>query len=383
MKTDLLLDFELHNQLKGELKGDFKIMTRRLIFIALLLLWGTRGFACTDFLISTARNSWINGRSLEFAAKLPTQVTLQPAGEQIQSIAPLNCPGLKWASRYAYLGVSCITKDNVIDGLNEMGLSVGALWLPTTVYQEIPLGCNSRALAIELVGKWILGNFSTVAEVREGLSQIYVWEGNPLPGVSTPPLHLSIHDACGESIVVEFIDGEQNIYDNKVRVLTNYPTFDWQMTNLENYIHLRALNSKPLSFNGQQINLKGQGSGMLGVPGDWTPASRFVRMFYFKYFAECPVTNLQGVNLAFHLLNTVDIPNGDVEERINSNQNTDFTQWVVVKDLTNQILYVRTYDNQNIYRISLKEAKSIQGPCGITISINRPLEYVDVSFSGN
>ncbi len=357
-------------------------MTKRIVYTALLLLWGVRGFACTDFMISTARNSWINGRSLEFAAKLSTQVTVQPAGEQVQSIAPSNSAGLKWVSRYAYLGVSCITKDNVIDGLNEMGLSVGGLWLPTTVYQEVPQGCNSRALAIELIGKWILGNFSNVAEVKQALSQIYVWAGNPLPGVSTPPLHISIHDACGESIVVEFIDGKQMIYDNKVKVLTNYPTFDWQVTNLENYIHLRALNSKPLSFNGQSFNLRGQGSGMLGVPGDWTPVSRFVRMFYFKYFAECPVTNLQGVNLAFHLLNTVDIPYGDVEERINSNQNTDFTQWVVVKDLTNQILYIRTYDNQNIYRISLQEAKSRSGPCGLSIPINQPLDYIDVSFLG-
>lgn len=331
--------------------------------------------ACTDFLIPTALNNWINGRSLEFAQHLPTNVIVQARGEVIQSIAPKGAPGLKWRAKYGYVGVACITDDLIVDGMNEEGLSFGGLWLPTSVYQSVPENSSNQAIAIELIGKWILGNFSSVEEVKSALSSIYVWEGNPIPKVSIPPLHITLHDTKGNSLVIEFIEGKQIIYENPVKVLTNYPTFDWQLTNLENYTNLKALNSKALNFNGTQIEFKGQGSGMGGVPGDWTPASRFIRIFYFKYFARKPQTAAQGVNLALHLLNTVDIPLGTVKERIRGPQNLDFTQWVIVKDLSSKKVYIRSYQNQDIYTLDLNKVNLSPNTNYSPIPLNKEPSY--------
>ncbi|MCH9633786.1 MAG: putative protein YxeI [Chlamydiae bacterium] len=353
----------------------------RFIASILLLIVSQLGFSCSDFILSTAGNGWVSGRSLEFSSELDTKVTLFPSCESLQSIAPGNQPGLKWTSKYAYIGISCAAPDNVIDGLNEKGMSISGLWLPTTQYQEVGSSQSSQALAIELFGKWVLGNFATVAELQQALPDVKVWEGNPLPTVSIPPLHFSIHDATGASIVIEFVNGQQKVYENWAQVLTNYPTFDWQLTNLQNHINLKALNSSAFNFNGQSINFKGQGSGMLGVPGDLTPPSRFVRLFYFKRFTKTPDSVEGGVNLAFHLLNTVDIPYGVVQERVQSAQNIDYTQWVVVKDLTNQVLYIRTYQDQNIYKVSFDGMDpSLKG---LSIPINQCLKYSTLQLQGS
>jgi len=144
---------------------------------------------------------------------------------------------------------------------------------------------------------------------------------------------------------------------NTVGVLTNTPKFEWQVTNLSNYINLTAVNKDPLSFDGSVLHPTGQGSGMLGIPGDWTPPSRFVRISLFKNFVTKTLTAEQNQNLAFHLLNTVDIPYGGV--RSVSGKNFDFTQWAVVKDLSNNIFSYRTYLDLNIKTIKLDNEKDM------------------------
>src|ERR1035438_9464972 len=97
-------------------------------------------------------------------------------------------------------------------------------------------------------------------------------------GTAFVPLHYVLHDAKGNSIVLEWVGGKLNIYDNTVGVMTNSPTYDWQMTNLRNYVSLSPDNAKPVTVNGVQYAANGQGSGLLGLPGDPTPPSRLVQM---------------------------------------------------------------------------------------------------------
>lgn len=336
--------------------------------------------SCTDFLIQNTSQQAFNGRSMEFAQELPWKIMVQGAGETVQSIAPGKLPGLKWTSKYSYLGMTCVHPDYVIDGLNEKGLSFGALLFPSTQYQSVPVQKNSLSLAAELLGKWVLGNFSTVAEVKEAVQKIYVWKGNLPQELANSPLHFSIHDASGNSLVIEYTQGKLNLYDNPVHVLTNYPAFDWQMTNLENYTSLRSINAPPLVFQGKKISLKGQGSGLTGMPGDYTPPSRFVRIFYNKYFATTPVGVNQSIALSFHLLNTVDIPYGVVKEKAVGNQTVDFTRWSVVKDLSNATLYLRTYQNANVYRLSLNEIKLAPGQQIGPITLDQPVSYSSIAL---
>lgn len=201
------------------------------------------------------------------------------------------------------------------------------------------------------MGSWLLGNFTTVDEAKAALQQVNFYAAK-IPGFNDiPPIHLSIHDASGKSAVLEFLQGKVSLYDNPVGVLTNAPEFPWHVTNLRNYINLSALNVKAIDIDGSVLEPTGQGTGLLGIPGDWTPPSRFVRAAVFKQALKMPKGAKGAVLAAIHVLNTVDIPYGGIRDR--NGQVFDFTQWIVVKDLTNKRLFYRTYGNQNIEAVDL------------------------------
>jgi len=328
---------------------------RKIFFGLGMLVCASQGNACTDFLISAQDGSQVVGRSLEFAEPLESQIAVHPKGENRQTKAPNNAEGLSWQSKYSYMAINALGMDMPFDGFNEKGLSFGFLWMPGSEYQKVPAEKANQAILVNDLGTWLLGNFATVDEVKQALQSIFVW-GEPIPqlGNIIPPIHISLHDAQGNSAVVEFIKGNVQIYDNTVHVLTNAPTFDWQLTNLGNYLNLRALNAAEVKIGRTVIQPPGQGSGMLGIPGDWMPPSRFVRTAAFKEFAQKPKTGDGAVNLAIHLLNTVDIPFGVVEER-QQGPNVDFTQWIVVKDLKRNVMYLRSYIAQSIYKFDFSK----------------------------
>ncbi len=308
--------------------------------------------ACTDFVLKSQDNAFVAGRSLEFGQILPTQVKLFPRNENVQTVAPNNQKGMNWTSKYAYAGMAIFPQDLVIDGQNEKGLSVGILWFPDSVYPDVSKAAPSSVMGFTDLSRWLLGNFASVAEAKAALAKINIFAYViPELGPTAPGVHFSIHDAKGNSLVLEFLNGEARLFDNPSSVLTNSPELPWHLTNLRNFINLSAVNAGKQSLDGTVLQPSGQGTGLLGIPGDWTPPSRFVRAAIFKQAIAVPKDAKATVNAAFHLLNTVDIPYGAV--RGTQNSEFDFTQWVVVKDLTNNKLYVRTYDNQNIQVVDL------------------------------
>ncbi len=331
-----------------------KIISSLLAAVALSLsLLPTQ--ACTDFLVQPKDGSKIVGRSMEWGADLQSHVWKYPRGQSRNSQTPDGKPGLTWKSKFGYVALDATNMPLAVDGLNEKGLSVGLLWMPGTRYQQVDANHAEVAVSIVDLDHWLLGNFSTVAEVKAAIAKVKVWAPQMAEWGGIPTAHLALHDSAGNSAVVEFIDGEQRIYDNSVGVLTNAPTFDWHRTNLNNYLNLSAANAQPVKIYGTVLAPPGLGGGFLGIPGDWTPPSRFVRANAMLAFAKPVATSSAGVNLALHILNAVDIPLGDARPQDNSLEHSDYTQWIVVKDLTNHILYFRSYDNLTLRSIDLKK----------------------------
>lgn len=355
-------------------------MRYRIIALLLFMSFSTHVQCCTDFLLQTKDGAYINGRSMEFAIDLQTTLRVHARNENRISKAPNGNNGIQWTSKYGYVSATAFGKPLVVDGMNEKGLSFGALWLPKTEYQNIETKEERKALDFIDFGDWVLGSFTTVEEVKEALKQIRIW-GHPVaPLKETPPLHISLHDATGNSLVVEFILGEMKVYDNPIGVLTNYPPFDWQLINLQNYIKLTGVNAEPIKIGGMMIGPTGQGSGLIGIPGDWTPPSRFVRITTLKRFALPADTALDGVNLACHLLNNVDIPLGTIRNKENEAKPGDFTQWILIKDLTNQVVYFRSYQGLNLKAINLKKL-DFNTPNVKTIPIDTGKDYIDITAS--
>ncbi|MDB6080802.1 MAG: hypothetical protein JWO53_74 [Chlamydiia bacterium] len=324
---------------------------------------------CTDFLLKADDGTPIASRSMEFGIPLDSTIAVHPRGEQRSSDAPNSQKGLQWTSQYGFVAATAFHLDIAVDGMNEKGLSFGFLWLPGSEYESVTPHNSSQALAVEDLGSWILGNFATVQEVKLALGNVIVW-GKSLQQIKmAPPVHVAIHDAQGNSLVVEFIGGVKKLYDNKVGVLTNAPQFEWHVENLRNYLNLKAVSESAIDFNGTVLSPAGQGSGLLGIPGDWMPSSRFVRMTVFKEFTKKPQDAKTGVNVAFHLLNTVDIPFGANGTEEKGNAVFDYTQWAVVKDLKNKRFYWRTYENLNIQSIDLDTQNLEAGAKVKTISV--------------
>lgn len=341
-------------------------------YICALLLFPLAAFCCTDFLITTKDRTYINGRSMEFGHIFHTSIMVHPRGEKITSPAPNQLPGLSWESQYGFVGLFD-EADQFMDGFNETGLSVGALWLPSSKYPDASEIKGGKILSYMDLPIWILGNFTSIDDLKPHLADIQIYAFKVPVFNAIPPIHLAIHDAEGKSLVIEFIDGKMEVHDNTVGVLTNDPPFAWQVTNLDNYINLSAINAKTITLDGTVLGVTGQGTGMLGIPGDWTPPSRFVRIALFKNFIETPIDADGGTLAAIHLLNTVDIPYGAIQSA--QAKASDFTQWIVIKDLTNKILYYRTYADPNLKSFRLLPKDVEKGATPLKISI--PLEAIE------
>jgi len=127
------------------------------------------------------------------------------------------------------------------------------------------------------------------------------------------------------------------------------------MTNLRNYVNLSPKNVKALKINNETVKQLGEGSGMLGVPCDITPPSRFVRASANLLSARNVASGIESVRLAEHILNSFDIPIGLVQgEAGEDDKPVDYTQWSTVADMKNDVYYVKTYEEQ-ILRGSLPQ----------------------------
>jgi choloylglycine hydrolase len=344
----------------------------RLVLVAMLTM-PLPALACTDFVLTASDGSVVTGRSMEWGSDLHSRIVTHPRGESLATTAPGGKKTGEIKSRYGYLGVDANGMDVSLDGLNEKGLSYSLLWLPGyTQYQTVGPDQAAQALPITDLGAWVLGNFATVAEVKAAIAQKRIWAPDVPSFGGVPTAHVALHDATGQNLVLEFVGGEQKIYDNPNGVMTNAPTFDWQIINLSNYLNLKADNAPATKIGPLQLKPPGQGSGFLGMPGDWTPPSRFVRTTALVRYADQPTDAAHAINLSEHILNAVDIPLGTIREVIDGKVYSDYTQWALIKDLNNKRLYYRSYEDLSLKSVGLDETNIVTGAKRTTLNISIP-----------
>ncbi|MEQ8964666.1 MAG: linear amide C-N hydrolase [Azospirillaceae bacterium] len=306
---------------------------------------------CTDFMIRVDGNPVVNGRSMEFGLPLKSKLFFRAPGHAYGPTPGTGEFRHSWTGQYGFVGLDVFDLPLPVDGLNTAGLSTGTLWLPGSAYQKVD--DPAKGLTVDRFCEWVLSSFATCAEVRQALDNRVVEVGAPVFLKELLPVHFPIHDATGDSIVVEFIDGAPRIHDNPVGVLTNDPPFPWHLQNLRNYTDLDPWDREKTEFDGFEVEQTGHGTGMMHLPGDSTPPSRFVRAAAMTTFAEPAKTHDEAVALAFHVLNTVDIPTGTSRSRKGVVEENDRTQWVAVKDLARGIYYTRFYDSPQAYAVDL------------------------------
>ena len=334
-----------------------KILMIAVVVASLFALSPWPADACTVFRLKAADGSIVVSRSMEFAFDLKYDAIVVPRNKTYVSPAPVGKEGLSWTTRYGYVGISNFGMEyGLSDGMNEKGLAVGLLWFETDMqWQNVAPGEMKRALAQGMVGDWILGNFTSVEEVRREIRNVKVFNyTDPRTGIS-PTVHFIVYDAQGGCIVIEYEDGMCSIYDDPLGIMTNAPRFPWQLANLRQYVAMTNEKPGPFQQSGLTFPATGHGSGMFGLPGDLTPPSRFVRLGVLTRFVDMQPDAERTLNLAQHIINTFDIPLGLITDTLPDKKTVlkETTQWVTFRDLTRHILYFRTYVNQNLRKIDL------------------------------
>lgn len=327
-----------------------------LVCLALVFLAQAAG-ACTGIMLKNKDGSVVRGRTVEFGITIASSIAVVPRGYQFVGKTPQG-DGLHYTAKHAAVGVIAYDDVKLLDGVNEKGLSAGAFYFPTFAgYTPVTAENQKKGLSPADFPNWILTQFATVDEVRQAVeSGSVVITPTVLAGWGSeaPPFHYVVYDKTGASIVIEPIAGKLVVYKNPIGVMTNSPTFDWHMTNLRNYIALTPRNVEPISVFGKTLKPFGQGSGMLGLPGDFTPPSRFVRAAVFTVTAMPSETAEKGIQQVFHILNNFDIPVGVVRQESGNVVETDYTLLTLASDPNSLKYYYRTYDDQTIRMVDLK-----------------------------
>lgn len=311
--------------------------------------------ACTGIALKALDGSRVVARTVEWAAT-PMQCgyVVAPRGHAHRSYTPTGDNGLEYTSVYGYVGIYTEYEPFVVEGVNEAGLSAGLFFFPQYgEYAPYNSADNDKTLCDMQFVSWVLSQFSTIDQVKQGLSKIDLVTLNHKIGA----VHWRITEPNGRMVVLEVVAGVPHFYENNLGVLTNAPGFQWHMTNLNNYVNLEP-GSAPDNAITKGITLKslGHGSGMLGLPGDFTSPSRFVRATFFQTTSPEWATGFDSVVQAFHILNNFDIPIGSqhVKSEIPKGM-PSATQFTSATDLKAMKLYYRTAWNSNIRCIDLMD----------------------------
>ena len=306
--------------------------------------------ACTGISLSSADGCYIQARTIENAQEpLPSHWVVIPRGHKIQSFTPTGKNGITFEAKHGVLGLTVVREEFIAEGINEEGLSAGLFFFPNYgSYQSYEPSQNSRTLGDLQVVAWILASFSTIDQVKQAI------EGVRIVGLDkTAVVHWRIGERSGRQVVMEIINGMVHFHENTVGVITNSPDFLWQLTNLNNYVNLRP--GAASDFRLSQFTLRpiGGNSGFLGLPGDATPPSRFVRAAFYRATAPQQATGEQTILQAFHLLNNFDVPIGIEHPEGKVPDMPSATQWTSAIDLTRRRVYYKTAYNNTIRCIDL------------------------------
>ncbi len=310
--------------------------------------------ACTGITLKSRDGATIVARTIDWSgAEMNNIYSIVPRGHTQQSLLPDgSMDGLSFISLYGYVGMAVEQPEFVVDGTNEAGLSAALFYFPNYgEYKPYNDADKDISLADFQVVSWILSRFATIDQVKEAINNVRIINVDK----SASTVHWRITEPSGRQVVMEIVDGVPHFYENEIGVLTNSPGFQWHMTNLNNYVNLHPGGAGPTDFGPIKLRAFGSGSGFLGLPGDFTPPSRFVRAAFLKTYSLEQPTAYDTMQQAFHILNNFDVPLG-VQFAVGKAPNNmpSATQWTVATDLENRIIYYHTMYNRAIRSIDMK-----------------------------
>ncbi len=252
-------------------------------------------------------------------------------------------------NHYAIIGIGVVADSYPLyfDATNEKGLSMAGLNFPETANYEEPVDGRHNIGAFELI-PWVLSNCASVDEAKDLLQKTNIVAMDFNENYHSAPLHWMLSDR-DYSITVECVEEGLKIYYNPVHVLTNNPEFPMQMFNLNNYMSLTREEPETRFSEGFDFYKYSRGMGALGMPGDLSSMSRFVRASFTRLNSVCGETENEGISQFFHILDSVSQTRGCVRVE----DTFEKTAYSSCCNTDKGIYYYKTYENCQLSAVDL------------------------------
>ena len=254
-------------------------------------------------------------------------------------------------NHYAIIGMGIVSENYPLyfDAVNEKGLCVAGLNFPGNAVYNIPIEGMYNVAPFELI-LWVLSQCKTANEAKMLLSKANIIDIRFSSEYGLTPMHWIISDR-EKSIVAEPTYNGLMLYDNPTGVLTNSPPFSIQYHNLNNYMSLTT--DKPQNTFSPKLTLDeySRGMGAMGLPGDYSSESRFVRGVFVSHNASICDTEEESVNQFFHILSAVEMPKGCIATE-NGLEHTIYSSCI---NTDRGIYYYKTYESSNIYKADINK----------------------------
>ena len=285
------------------------------------------------------------GRTLDYEFSYGDEITVTPRHYEFQFRHMGSV-----SSHYAMIGMAHVTGDYPLyyDAMNEKGLGMAGLnFVGNADFQEVD-DTRDNVAQFEFI-PWILCQCATLEEAKKLLSRMNL-VGTPFsPQFPTAQLHWLIADESG-SLTVECMTDGLHVYDNPVGVLTNNPPFDKQLFHLNDFMHLSPKQPKNTFSSDLNLQAYSRGMGALGLPGDLSSASRFVRVAFTKMNSKSGDSENESVSQFFHILGSVDQQRGCCEV---ADSKYEITLYTSCCSADTGIYYYTTYENHQISGVDM------------------------------
>ena len=268
---------------------------------------------CTSFSWETKDNKHLLGRTYDQFGNLDAnKIVVIPKNYTIklenntESTAVCN-------AKYSLIGMGVMGAETpiMVDALNDSGLMGALLYYPEFAKYDTQLTEKSININPGFFVTYILSQFSTVGEIILKIKDINLTNEDMFG--EKIPVHYIFSDRSGETIIIEPDKNGINIHRNSIGVLSNSPDYAWQKNNLRNYMGITNEPRKSQNIVNFEISEFGEGSGALGLPGDYTPVSRFIRIAFLKQFSVKGNDEIDGVTKMFNNFASVTIPEGIIK----------------------------------------------------------------------
>lgn len=308
---------------------------------------------CTS--IATKTEAFYFGRNMDWDREFDEHIVITPRNYPFCFRNAGDLP-----RHYALLGMAAVEENYPLyaDAVNEKGLCMAGLNFQGNAYYSPELrGDKTNVASFELI-PWLLGQCADVAEAKRLLADVNLAALPFAEGLPPAPLHWHIADRNG-SVVLEATRSGVQIYDDPVNVLTNNPPFEFHMTNLSQYLNLTVDAPENAFCKQADVQPFGKGLGSFGLPGDFSPASRFVKAAYLLLHSQCGGGEESSVSQFFHLLDSVAVVNGSIAAEEDRNY---YTTYSACMNADRGIYYYKTYFNSQLTAVRLRN-ENLEASC--------------------